>query len=285
MRNAILFVHCPDRSGLVAAVSSWIGANGGNIEHFEQHVDEETSTFFMRAEWSLEAFRIADEDIEDRFRREVGDAFAMNARVHVDGGRPRIAIFVSTLSHCLTDLLARAESGELAVDVPLVVSNHESLREVSERHGVAFEHVPVTAENKARAEEHQQSLLDAHGVELVVLARYMQILSADFLVAWQERVINIHHSFLPAFAGARPYHRAHARGVKIIGATSHYATEDLDEGPIIAQGVATVSHRDAVSDLVRKGRDVERVVLAEAVRAHTERRVLVHHGRTVVFGS
>jgi len=204
--------------------------------------------------------------------------------VYFTDERPRVALFVSRLSHCLYDLLSRVDAGELPMDVPVIVSNHDRLRPVADRFGIPYAHIPVTRQTKSVAEADQQRLLADHGVELVVLARYMQILSDGFVDRWQQQIINIHHSFLPAFAGARPYHRAFERGVKIVGATSHYVTADLDEGPIIAQDVVHVSHRDTVDDLVRKGRDTEKLVLARAVRAHIERRVLVVDGRTTVFG-
>ncbi|MCB9507804.1 MAG: formyltetrahydrofolate deformylase [Myxococcales bacterium] len=282
--TAILLVSAPDRPGLVAAVSSWIGAHGGNIVQLEQHVDTSTRTFFLRTEWVLDGFDIAAHDIAARFAADVGDRLEMHTRVYAEGAPLRVAIFVSRQAHCLSDLLSRVEAGELRVEVPVVVSNHRELADVAHRHRINFEHIEVEATTKAAAEARQRRVLEQYGVELIVLARYMQVLSSEFVEDWSERVINIHHSFLPAFPGARPYHQAHSRGVKLVGATSHYVTADLDEGPILAQGVVPVSHRDGVAELVRKGRDVERLVLADAVRAHVERRVIVHDGRTVVFG-
>jgi len=284
MSNAILLVHCPDQPGLVATVAAWIQRHRGNIVDLEQHVDAASDTFVLRAEWTLDGFALGRDDIGATFAREVGDAHAMGSEVYFTDERPRVALFVSRLSHCLYDLLSRVDAGELPMDVPVIVSNHDRLRPVADRFGIPYAHIPVTRQTKSVAEADQQRLLADHGVELVVLARYMQILSDGFVDRWQQQIINIHHSFLPAFAGARPYHRAFERGVKIVGATSHYVTADLDEGPIIAQDVVHVSHRDTVDDLVRKGRDTEKLVLARAVRAHIERRVLVVDGRTTVFG-
>ena len=281
----VLTLSCADRPGITARVTSFLFAQGGNVLEAQQFNDQSSGAFFMRVEWSLDGFAIAFDDIAARFDTEVGSRFAMRARVRPSAHRPRVALFVSKLAHCAADLLARVESGELAVDVPVVVSNHATLADVAHRHRVNFEHVPVRRDERATAEARQRAILAQYGIELVVLARYMQILSPEFVAEWPERIINIHHSFLPAFPGARPYHQARERGVKIVGATSHYVTDQLDEGPIIAQGVVPVSHRDTAEDLVRKGRDVEKRVLAEAVRAHVGGRVLVHHGRTVVFGS
>ena len=284
MSNAILLVQCPDQPGLVATVAAWIQRHRGNIVDLEQHVDAASETFVLRAEWTLEGFALGRDDIAAAFERDIATAHDMSTQVHFTDERPRVALFVSRLSHCLYDLLSRVDAGELPMDVPLIVSNHDRLRPIADRFGIPYAHVPVTRETKPEAEAEQRRLLAKHGAELVVLARYMQILSDSFVADWQQRIINIHHSFLPAFAGARPYHRAFERGVKIVGATSHYVTADLDEGPIIAQDVVHVSHRDAVDDLVRKGRDTEKLVLARAVRAHIERRVLVVDGRTIVFG-
>jgi formyltetrahydrofolate deformylase len=280
----ILLIHCPDREGLVASVTEAIRRSGGNILDLDQHVDAGHGVFFMRVAWTPPA---NDPDGEQRFQAafvaEVATPFAMTWRLERAASRRQLAIFVSRYGHCLYDMLARWESGEWAVDIPLIVSNHLDLEPVARRHGIPFEHVPVTAATRADAERRQLDVLRDAGVNLVVLARYMQIVSPGFIEAMGGNVINIHHSFLPAFAGGSPYHAAHARGVKIIGATSHYVTADLDAGPIIAQDVVSVSHKDSVEDMVRKGRDLEKIVLARAVYAHLQHQVLVYDNRTVVF--
>jgi len=280
----ILLIHCPDREGLVASVTEAIRRSGGNILDLDQHVDAGQGVFFMRVAWTPPA---NDPDGAQRFQAafvaEVATPFAMTWRLERAASRARLAIFVSRYGHCLYDMLARWESGEWEVDIPLIVSNHRDLEPVARRHDIPFEHVPVTAATRADAERRQLDLLRDAGVNLVVLARYMQIVSPGFIDAMGGNVINIHHSFLPAFAGGSPYHAAHARGVKIIGATSHYVTADLDAGPIIAQEVVSVSHKDSVEDMVRKGRDLEKIVLARAVYAHLQHQVLVYDNRTVVF--
>ena len=282
--NAILLADCPDRPGLVADVAAWIRHHGGNVLDLEQHVARDDDRFFLRTVWDCEGFGLSLDDARARFAEEIAGPADMTWRLFDGTRRPRVALFVSRLSHCLFDLLSRAHAGELPAELCLVVSNHEALRPVAERFDLPFAHVPVTRDTKPAAEAAQRALLAEHDVDLVVLARYMQILSAEFVDAWEGRIINIHHSFLPAFPGAKPYHQAHARGVKVIGATSHFVTSVLDDGPIIAQDVVRVSHRDDASDLVRKGRDVEKLVLARAVRAYCERRVWTYGRRTVVFG-
>ena len=282
-QNAILLIHCPDQHGLVAAISRFVSGNGGNIVDLDQHVDTEQGVFFMRLEWELASFTLPAAEIGPRFAAEVAKPLGITWRLHFSDERPRMAILVSRLSHCLYDLLARWHAGDLPVEIPLIVSNHETLRPVAERFGIDFHHTPVTPENKPEQEARQLALLADYGIEFAVLARYMQIVSGAFIAHYPERLINIHHSFLPAFAGARPYHAAHARGVKVIGATSHYVTEELDAGPIIAQDVVHVSHRDSVDDLIHKGRDLEQLVLARAVWHHVQRKTLVYGNRTVVF--
>ena len=280
----ILLIHCPDREGLVASVTSVIRRFHGNVVDLDQHVDAERGVFFMRVAWTPAATDAASlAAFEQAFVAEVAIPYGMTWRLERDSRRQRMAIFVSRYGHCLYDILARWESGEWDVEIPLIVSNHRDLEPVAARHGIRFEHVPVTAATKAQAEQRQLELLREAGVELVVLARYMQIVSPSFIAALGGKVINIHHSFLPAFAGGQPYHAASARGVKIIGATSHYVTADLDAGPIIAQDVVTVSHKDSVDDMVRKGRDLEKIVLARAVYAHLQHQILVYDNRTVVF--
>jgi formyltetrahydrofolate deformylase len=281
--NLILLIHCPDREGLVAAVTSLIRKVGGNIVDLDQHVDAERGVFFMRVEWTPPADPGVVPQFEQAFAEEVGRPYDMHWRLERANRRLRLALFVSKYSHCLYDLLSRWQSGEWAVEVPLVVSNHVDLEPVARAYGVRFEHIPVTRETKAEAERRQLALLREERIDLVVLARYMQILSPDFIATMPGRIINIHHSFLPAFAGGQPYHAAFTRGVKIIGATSHYVTADLDAGPIIAQDVVAVSHKDSVEDMIRKGRDLEKIVLARAVYAHLQHQILVYDNRTVVF--
>ena len=281
MASAVLLISCRDQPGLVHAVAGFVLSQGGNIVHAEQHIDVESGVFFQRVE-----FETADLDtgrLTEAFR-PVAERFGMAVQVRRSDERPRVAVLVSQQPHCLTDLLARWQSGELPADLVAVISNHPDHARLAEFHGLAYHHLPVTPETRDEQTEAVLDALVAHDVELVVLARYMQILTHEVLDAYPARIINIHHSFLPAFVGARPYHQAQQRGVKLIGATAHYATADLDEGPIIAQDVTPVSHRDAVTDLVRKGRDLETVVLARAVRAHLEHRTLVYGNKTIVFG-
>jgi formyltetrahydrofolate deformylase len=283
MVNAILRVRCKDRTGIIAALSDFVFRHGGNILDLDQHSEPETGRFFMRLVWSLERSTLNADGV--RLGLEMySQSLGLSWELDLSDRRDRVAIFCSKEPHCLYDLLLRQRVGELAGDVVLVVSNHPDCRSAAEYFGLPFEVVPVQRDARDEVEAKQQELLERHRIDLVVLARYMQILSPTFVNHWNGRVINIHHSFLPAFAGARPYHQAHARGVKLIGATAHYATADLDEGPIIEQDVVRVTHRDGVADMVRKGRDLERQVLARAVRLHLERRVLVEGGRTIVFG-
>ena len=281
--SAILLIHCPDNKGIVATVSEFIYRNNGNITALAQHVDQDQQVFFMRIEWELDGFIIPDDKIGEYFDTLIAKKYDMQWQLHFSSEVPRLAIFVSRQPHCLYDLLARWKSGELEVAIPLIVSNHEDLRPVAEQFGVDFHHFAICGDTKGEQEEAQLELLAQHRVECIVLARYMQILSAEFIGRYRTRIINIHHSFLPAFPGARPYHSAYERGVKIIGATSHYVTEELDAGPIIAQNVIRVSHADAVADLMRKGRDLEKVVLSQAVWHHLQRQILVYRNRTVVF--
>ena len=281
--SAILLIHCPDNKGIVATVSEFIYRNNGNITALAQHVDQDQQVFFMRIEWELDGFIIPDDKIGEYFDTLIAKKYDMQWQLHFSSEVPRLAIFVSRQPHCLYDLLARWKSGEREVAIPRIVSNHEDLRPVAEQFGVDFHHFAICGDTKGEQEEAQLELLAQHRVECIVLARYMQILSAEFIGRYRNRIINIHHSFLPAFPGARPYHSAYERGVKIIGATSHYVTEELDAGPIIAQNVIRVSHADAVADLMRKGRDLEKVVLSQAVWHHLQRQILVYRNRTVVF--
>ena len=281
MPTGVLLLSCPDQPGVVHAVAEYVLARRGNIVHAEQHIDAESSVFFQRVEF--DAPGLTADSLAESFA-PVAERFGMTVQARMTADRPKIALLASTQPHCLTDLLARWRSGELPAEVALVVSNHDVHAELANFHGVPFRHLPVTAETKGEQEQQLLAALDEHDVELVVLARYMQILTRPVLEAYRSRIINIHHSFLPAFVGARPYHQAQQRGVKLIGATAHYATADLDEGPIIAQDVTPVTHRDSVQDMVRKGRDLETVVLARAVRAHVEHRTLVYGNKTIVFG-
>jgi len=280
--SAILLISCPDRKGEVATIADFIYRHGGNILHADEHGDEESGLFLMRVEFDPKDFDIPLVDFDQHFS-PVADAYAMKWRLAQSLHRPRMIIFVSKYDHCLVDLLYRHQSGELACEIPLVISNHADNQAVADFYKIPYQVVAVTKENKAHAETQIHNLIAEHKPDFMVLARYMQILSNDFVNRYPQRIINIHHSFLPAFVGARPYHQAFARGVKLIGATSHYVTEVLDDGPIIEQDVVRVSHRDTVEDLIRKGRDLEKVVLSRAVRSHVENRVLVYGNKTVVF--
>ena len=283
MNTVTLLCSCTDRTGIVAALTSFVAEYGGNIIDLDQHTDNASKQFFMRLVWDITSSRLSREDLPSAVSLVAKKFDHMRWSLHFHAPLPRIAILASTTPHCLADLLLRHQMGELRGDMAMVVANHEDLRELSEHFKVPFHFIPVGNGDKKEAERRQLELLRENNIDLVVLARYMQILSPEFVEEWQGRIINIHHSFLPAFIGARPYHQAKARGVKIIGATAHYVTADLDQGPIIVQDVTTVSHRDEVEDLIRKGRDIERQVLGEAVRLHLERKVLVSDNRTIVF--
>ena len=280
--HATLLVCCPDRKGLVAALSGILYDHGANILQAQQHTETEQGVFFQRIRFELADLDIGRPELEDLLRIECG-RYQMSWRLCYSDRPKRLAIFVSKFEHCLADLLLRHRLGELPCEISLLISNHPDLKATADQYGVPFHVFPITPESKAVQEEREMQLIDAHDVDLIVLARYMQVLSDDFIGHYPERIINIHHSFLPAFTGSRPYHQAFEQGVKLIGATAHFATSELDEGPIIAQDVESCSHRDTVADLVRKGRDVERMVLARAVRSYLDDRVLVHGRRTVVF--
>jgi formyltetrahydrofolate deformylase len=279
--TATLLIACPDQKGLVAKIANFLYSNGGNIIHADQHTDFEAGLFLTRLEWQLEGFNLPRDIIGPAFQ---AIAQPLNARwqLRFSDTVPRLAIWVSKQNHCLYDLLWRQQAGELKAEIPLILSNHADLGAIAQQFQIDFHHIPITADTKQTQEQQQLDLLHRYQIDLVVLAKYMQVLSPKFLTQFPT-VINIHHSFLPAFAGANPYQRAYQRGVKIIGATAHYATLDLDEGPIIEQDVVRVSHRDEVADLIRKGKDLERVVLARAVRLHVQNRVLIYGNRTVVF--
>jgi formyltetrahydrofolate deformylase len=279
--TATLLISCPDQPGLVAKMANFIYANGGNIIHADQHTDFSAGLFLTRIEWQLEGFNLPKDIIGAAFQA-IAQPLNAHWQLHFSDAMPRIAIWVSKQDHCLFDLIWRQRAGELAAEIPLIISNHEKLQPIAEQFGIDFHHLPMAADIKAQQEAKQVQLLKDYNIDLVVLAKYMQVLSADFITQFSN-TINIHHSFLPAFPGANPYQRAYERGVKIIGATAHYVTQDLDEGPIIEQDVVRVSHRDQTSDLIRKGKDLERMVLARAVRLHLQNRVLVYGNRTVVF--
>jgi formyltetrahydrofolate deformylase len=280
--TATLLVSCGDRTGLVAALSEFVFEYGGNILDADQHAEVETGLFFMRLVWDLAGFKLARPQIQSALDL-LATRFELSWEVTYSDKRPRVAVFASRAPHCLYDLLLAHQLGELGGDLVAVVSNHDDLRPVAGHFGVRYAHIPVDADKPA-AEAAAQRLLDELSVDVVVLARYMQILTPEFVARWPARIINIHHSFLPAFVGAKPYHQAKERGVKVIGATAHYVTSDLDQGPIIEQDVCRVTHRDDVDELVRKGGELERRVLTRAVRLHLERRVLVSGNRTIVFG-
>ncbi|HQN80538.1 MAG: formyltetrahydrofolate deformylase [Lentisphaerae bacterium] len=280
--TAILLVSCPDQRGIVAALSAFITQHNGNIIALDQYVDSEESAFFARMEWELDGFAFPLEQFAARFE-PVARPRRIEWRLHLSDRRLRMAVMVSRQAHCLYDILARWESGEWPIELSLVLSNHDDHRGLVERHGLPFHHIPVEAATKAEAEDRQIALLKQANVDFIVLARYMQILGPSFVQTFPMRILNIHHSFLPAFAGAHPYRAAHDRGVKIIGATAHFVTEKLDEGPIIEQDVIRVSHRQGVDDLVRLGRDLEKIVLSRAIYWHVHHRILVYKNRTVVF--
>lgn len=283
MKTAKLLLHCPDKPGILAEVTDFITVNKGNIIYLDQYVDHVENIFFMRIEWELENFLVPQEKIEDYFATLYAQKYGMNFRLYFSDAKPRMAIFVSKMSHCLFDLLARYTAGEWNVEIPLIISNHPDLQHVAERFGIPFHLFPITKETKEEQEKKEMELLAKYKVNFIVLARYMQVISEKIIDAYPNRIINIHHSFLPAFVGAKPYHAAFERGVKIIGATSHYVTTELDAGPIIEQDVVRITHKDTVQDLVNKGKDLEKIVLSRAVQKHIERKVLAYKNKTVIF--
>jgi formyltetrahydrofolate deformylase len=281
--TAILLVSCPDQKGLNAAIHDFIYRGNGNTLHADEHQDGERNLFLMRVEWDLAGFTLDMREFAKNFQ-PVADRFGMQWRVALSSHRPKVAIFVSRYDHCLVDLLYRQRSGELACEIPLIISNHADVQRWADFYGVPLHVIPVTKENKTQAESRQLELLRPYGIDLIVLARYMQVLSSDFIRQYPpHHIINIHHSFLPAFVGGKPHQQAFDRGVKLIGATSHYVTEVLDDGPIIEQDVVRISHRDTTEDLIQKGRDLEKVVLSRAVRWHIENRILLYGNKTVIF--
>ena len=283
MTTAKLLLHCPDKPGILAEVTDFITVNKGNIIYLDQYVDHVENIFFMRIEWELKDFLVPQEKIEDYFRTLYGQKYEMDFRLYFSDVKPRMAIFVSKLSHCLFDMLARYTAGEWNVEIPLIISNHPDLQHVAERFGIPFHLFPITKETKEEQERKEMELLAKHKITFIVLARYMQVISEQMINAYPNKIINIHHSFLPAFVGAKPYHAAFQRGVKIIGATSHYVTTELDAGPIIEQDVVRITHKDAIEDLVNKGKDLEKIVLSRAVQKHIERKVLAYKNKTVIF--
>jgi formyltetrahydrofolate deformylase len=280
--SAILLVQCPDRRGLDAALADFIFQHNGNILHFEEHQVGEKGFYLARVEWDLTGFQLDVKDFPQKFA-PIANKFAMSWRLALGSYQPRVAIFVSKYDHCLVDLLYRQRNGELACEIPLIISNHADAKRHADFYSIPYHVIPVTKENKPEAEQQELDLLRRNTIDLIVLARYMQILSTDFIRHYPQQIINIHHSFLPAFVGAKPHHQAYERGVKLIGATAHYVTEVLDDGPIIEQGVARISHRDTLEDLVEKGRDMERVALSRAVRWHIENRILLYGNKTIIF--
>lgn len=285
-KTAVLLMHCPDRPGIIAILTEFINANGGNILYLDQYVDRVNSVFYMRVQWDLKDFAIPAEKIRDYFDTLYAQRFAVTYSLYFTGVQQRMALFVSKMSHCIYDLLARYTAGEWKewnVEIPVIVSNHSDLKFIADQFGIPFEVIPVTKETKSQAEAQQFALLDSYNIDFIVLARYMQVLSDDFIRRYPDRVINIHHSFLPAFIGSKPYHAAYQRGVKLIGATSHYVTADLDAGPIIEQDIVRITHKDTVDDLVKKGRDLEKIVLARAVEKHVQHKILTYNNKTVVF--
>jgi formyltetrahydrofolate deformylase len=283
MRNTgILLIDCPDRKGLVAGIANFLYSHNANILHADQHQDSELNLFLMRVEWDLDGFALDEVGFRAAFV-PIAEQFQMRWRLEYSAVKTRLAIFVSKYDHCLVDLLYRHRSGDFNCDIPLIIANHPDARPLAEFYGIPFHVIPVTTGNKAEAEQQQIALLRDHQIDLIVLARYMQILSGSFVSHYPGQIINVHHSFLPAFIGAKPYHRAYERGVKLIGATSHYVTEVLDEGPIIEQDVIRVSHRNSLEDFIATGRDLEKTVLSRAVKWHTEHRILIYERKSAIF--
>lgn len=282
-QTAILLVHCPDKQGILAAVTDFINVNKGNIVYLDQHVDYVQNTFFTRIEFDLANFIIPRDKIEEYFHTLFASKYDMDFKLYFSDVKPKMAIFVSKMSHCLFDILSRYYNGDLNVEIPFIISNHPDLAWIGEKFGIPYHVFPITKENKAEQEAKEMQLLKDSNVDFIVLARYMQIISEEMIQEYPNKIINIHHSFLPAFVGAKPYHAAYERGVKIIGATSHYVTSELDAGPIIEQDVARVTHKDTVQSFIHKGQDLEKIVLSRAVEKHIDRKVLVYKNRTVVF--
>ncbi|MDD6622484.1 MAG: formyltetrahydrofolate deformylase [Candidatus Limisoma sp.] len=281
--TAILRMHCPDQAGIITVITGFINENGGNIVYLDQYVDRNNGIFYMRIEWELDNFIIPKEKISDYFNTLYAQRYNMSFHISFTERVQRMAIFVSKMSHCIYDLLARYTAGEWDVEIPLIISNHPDLSVIGQQFNIPFEVIPITKENKAEQEAKEFELLERYNIDFIVLARYMQVLSEDFIARYPNRIINIHHSFLPAFIGAKPYHQAYERGVKLIGATSHYVTAELDAGPIIEQDIARISHKDSPAELVHKGRDLEKIVLSRAVEKHIQRKILTYKNKTIIF--
>ncbi|MET7028147.1 formyltetrahydrofolate deformylase [Sediminicola luteus] len=278
-----ILINCPDQAGIISSVTGFVHAKGGNIIYIDQHVDKQADVFFMRLESEFDESTISFENFKSQFNKEISAPFNMDCKMHLSGIKPKMALFISKYNHCLYDLLSRFNSGELDVEIPFILSNHKDLQNISEQFQIPFFHIPVTKENKLEAENKQLALLKEYEIDFIVLARYMQIIAPRTIDQYPNKIINIHHSFLPAFAGAKPYHAAFARGVKIIGATSHYVTEELDAGPIIEQDVVTVTHAHTIKDFIAKGQDLEKIVLSRAVKLHIQRKTMVYNNKTVIF--
>ena len=276
-------MHCPDQAGIITVITGFINENGGNIVYLDQYVDRNNGIFYMRIEWELDNFIIPKEKISDYFNTLYAQRYNMSFHISFTERVQRMAIFVSKMSHCIYDLLARYTAGEWDVEIPLIISNHPDLSIIGQQFNIPFEVIPITKDNKAEQEAKEFELLDRYNIDFIVLARYMQVLSEDFIARYPNRIINIHHSFLPAFIGAKPYHQAYERGVKLIGATSHYVTAELDAGPIIEQDIARISHKDSPAELVHKGRDLEQIVLSRAVEKHIQRKILTYKNKTIIF--
>ncbi|NRT11214.1 formyltetrahydrofolate deformylase [Flavobacterium sp. 14A] len=283
MQKITLLIQCKDQKGIIAAVTNFIVTIEGNITYIDQHVDTEQSVFFMRLETELTSTKLSLDSIREEFKSKIAANFDMQWDFYNNEIKPKMAVFVSKYTHCLYDILSRHAAGELFVEIPLIISNHMDLKPIADQFGIPFYHVPFTKDNKEEGEKAQIELLAKYNITLVVLARYMQIITPNLIARYKNKIINIHHSFLPAFPGAKPYHSAFKRGVKIIGATSHYVTEELDEGPIIEQDITRVSHINSIEDFIMKGRDLERVVLARAIKLHAERRVMTYSNKTIIF--
>jgi formyltetrahydrofolate deformylase len=283
MKKIIILIHCKDQKGIIAAVTNYIASIEGNIVYLDQHVDGDQDVFFMRLECEFADNQFDLEKIRNNFQQNLANSFALSWSMHLEDSKPKMAIFVSKYDHCLYDILSRYSTGELNIEIPLIMSNHEDLSPIAKRFDIPFFHVPFTKEIKEKGEKKQLEILASFEIDFIVLARYMQIVTPNLIANFKNKIINIHHSFLPAFPGAKPYHSAFNRGVKIIGATSHYVTEELDEGPIIDQDITRVTHSHSIEDFIMKGRDLERMVLARAIKLHSERKTMVYNNKTVVF--
>ncbi len=283
MNKITILIHCKDRPNIIASVTNFIANNEGNIVYIDQFVDREQNEFFMRLESEFINDTFSTENLKASFKKEMADVFKMKWRIYSSESKPKMALFISKYDHCLYDLLGRYNSGELNLEIPFIISNHKDLKPIADSFKIPFHHIPVTKDNKEEAANKQLAILEEHGINFIVLARYMQIIPKSLIDKYPNKIINIHHSFLPAFIGAKPYHSAFKRGVKIIGATSHYVTEELDAGPIIEQDVTRVTHAHSIPDLIAKGRDLEKIVLANAIKLHADRKVMVYNNKTVIF--